>query len=261
MDAETAPELLYAVEDGVGVITFNRPQARNAMTWAMYDGLVRAVTEAEADPAVRTLVLTGAGEKAFVAGTDISQFRAFKTAEDAIDYERRIDTVLGTLERCRKPVIAAIVGACTGGGAGIAACCDIRVASANARFGFPIAKTLGNCLNIGNLARFSALIGPARVKELIFTARLVEAEEARALGLVSEVLADGPATLSRAMDLARHVGGMAPLTLAATKAQVLSLRTRPEEDHSAILMCYTSADFREGMEAFLAKRPPVWTGR
>ena len=255
------PELLYAVDDGVGTITFNRPKARNALTWAMYDGLVRAVQQAEADPAVKALILTGAGEKAFAAGTDISQFRAFKTADDAIEYESRIDTVLGTLENCRKPVIAAIVGACTGGGAGIAACCDIRVASANTRFGFPIAKTLGNCLNIGNLARFTALIGPARVKELIFTARLFEAEEARSLGLISEVLPDGPATMARAMELARHVGTMAPLTLAATKKQLLSLRTRPEEDHGAILMCYQSADFREGMDAFLNKRAPVWQGR
>ena len=254
-------ELLYAVDDGIGVITFNRPQARNAMTWAMYDGMVQAVAAAEADPAVRALVLTGAGEKAFVAGTDISQFRAFSTADDAIDYERRIDTVLGALEACRKPVVAAIVGACTGGGAGIAACCDLRVASANTRFGFPIAKTLGNCLNITNLARFSALIGPARVKELIFTARLFDAEEARAIGLVSEVLADGPATLARAMELARLAGSMAPLTLAATKQQLLNLRGSAPENRELLLMCYMSEDFREGMEAFLAKRPPVWKGR
>ena len=254
-------ELLYEVEDGVAVITFNRPQARNAMTWAMYDGLVQRVTEADADDRVRAMVLTGAGEKAFVAGTDISQFRAFNTAQDAIDYEKRIDTVLGTLEGCRKPVVAAIVGACTGGGAGIAACADLRVADAGARFGFPIAKTLGNCLNINNLARFIALVGVARVKELIFTARLIGAEDARAIGLVGEVLPDAAATRARAMELARLAGSLAPLTLAATKQQVLSLRNRAEESRQAILMCYQSEDFREGMAAFLEKRPPVWKGR
>ena len=250
-------ELLYAVEDGVGTITFNRPQARNALTWAMYDGLVAALRRADADPAVRALVLTGAGDKAFAAGTDIGQFRTFKTPADAIDYEKRIDAVLGALEGCGKPTIAAIAGACTGGGAGIAACCDIRIAAPNARFGFPIAKTLGNCLSMGNLARLSALVGAARVKEMIFTARLIEAPEALAIGLVSEVTPDLPA---RAAALARTVGANAPLTLRATKAQLLALRGPVEEDEGLILSCYQSQDFREGMEAFLAKRPPVWRG-
>lgn len=253
-------ELLYAVEDGVGTITFNRPQARNALTWGMYAGLVEAVRAADADPAVRAVVLTGAGEKAFAAGTDIGQFRSFSTAADAIGYERRIDEVLNALEACSKPTIAAIAGACTGGGAGIAACCDLRIAASGARFGFPIAKTLGNCLSMANLARLSALIGAPRIKELIFTARLVETAEALAVGLVSEVLPDYASLQARAGALARMVGGNAPLTLRATKAQLLRLRGRVEEDEALILMCYQSADFREGMEAFLGKRAPVWTG-
>ena len=253
-------ELLYSVEGGVGTITFNRPQARNALTWGMYAGLVQAVTDADADPAVRALVLTGAGEKAFAAGTDIGQFRSFSTPADAIGYERRIDEVLSALETCRKPTIAAIAGACTGGGAGIAACCDLRIAAAGARFGFPIAKTLGNCLSMGNLARLSALLGAARVKELIFTARLIEAPEALGIGLVSEVLPDHAALQARAAKLARSVGGNAPLTLQATKAQLRQLRGAVVEDEALILMCYQSADFREGMEAFLGKRAPAWTG-
>lgn len=253
-------ELLYAVEDGVGTITFNRPQARNALTWGMYAGLVTAVQAADADPAVRALVLTGTGEKAFAAGTDIGQFRGFSTPADAIGYERRIDEVLGVLEGCRKPTIAAVAGACTGGGAAIAACCDLRIAAAGARFGFPIAKTLGNCLSMNNLARLSALLGAARVKEMIFTARLIETAEALAIGLVSEVLPDHPALQARAGELARAVGANAPLTLAATKAQLRQLRGTVAEDEGLILMCYQSADFREGMEAFLGKRAPVWTG-
>ena len=254
-------ELLYSVEDGVGTITFNRPQARNALTWAMYDGLVKAVRAADADPAVRALILTGAGEKAFAAGTDISQFRAFKEPEDALNYEKRIDEVLGTLESCRKPTIAAIAGACTGGGFGIAACCDLRIAAAGSRFGFPIAKTLGNCLNTTNLMRLMALIGPARVKELIFTARLFEAPEAQTLGLVGEVLPDHAALHARAVALAKHVGSLAPLTLQATKAQLLRLRPPVAESEELILMCYQSQDFREGMDAFLNKRAPVWQGK
>ena len=167
-------ELLYEAQDGIGLITFNRPQARNALTFAMYERLA----EIAADPgSIRALVITGAGEKAFAAGTDIGQFRAFNGAEDAIAYEAKLDRVLGVLERCAVPTIAAISGACTGGGAGIAAACDLRIAAANVRFGFPIARTLGNCLSMANVARLAALIGPARVTDIIFTARLLDAKK------------------------------------------------------------------------------------
>lgn len=253
-------ELLYETAEGVGTITFNRPQARNALTWGMYAGLVDAIRTADADPAVKAVILTGTGEKAFAAGTDIGQFRTFSAPADAIGYEKRIDEVLSTLEACRKPTIAAIAGACTGGGAGIAACCDLRIAAAGARFGFPIAKTLGNCLSMANLARLSALIGAARVKEIIFTARLIETPEAMAIGLVSEVLPDHAALHARALELAHEVGANAPLTLRATKAQLRQLRGTVVEDEALILSCYQSTDFHEGMEAFLGKRKPVWTG-
>ncbi|MGH7044415.1 MAG: enoyl-CoA hydratase [Acetobacteraceae bacterium] len=260
-------DLLWDVRDGIGWITFNRPAARNALTFAMYERLAEVCNEAAADRAIRALVLTGAGEKAFAAGTDISQFRAFATAEDALAYESRLDRVLDALERCPKPTIAAIAGACTGGGAGIAAACDMRIAARNARFGFPVARTLGNCLSMSNYARLAALIGPARVTEIVFTARLVEAEEAKAIGLVSELLDDPPALLARAEALAQLIAGHAPLTLRATKEALRRLRPRlPEgqdangQDRDLILMCYLSRDFREGMDAFLTKRPPVWHG-
>ncbi len=123
-------DLLYTVQDGIGHVTFNRPQARNAMTFAMYDRLAAICAEAGQDPAMRALVLTGAGDKAFASGTDISQFREFNTPEDALGYEERIDRVLTALERCPVPTIAAVVGACTGGGAGMAAACDLRIATA-----------------------------------------------------------------------------------------------------------------------------------
>jgi enoyl-CoA hydratase/carnithine racemase len=251
-------ELLYEVRDGIGHVTLNRPHARNALTFAMYERLAAIA----ADPQdIRALVITGAGEKAFAAGTDIGQFRAFGGAEDAIAYEAKLDRVLGTLERCPVPTIAAIAGACTGGGAGIAAACDLRIAAANARFGFPIARTLGNCLSMSNIARLSALIGPARVTEMIFTARLLDAEEARGVGLVSEVLPDQPALAARAAALAQLVASQAPLTLRATKEALRRLRDSLPPDEDLIRLCYTSADFREGMEAFLGKRPPVWQGR
>ena len=255
-------EILYTTADGIGWVTFNRPAARNALTFAMYERLAEICAAQTLAPSLRALVLTGAGEKAFAAGTDIGQFRAFDGPQDAIAYEAKLDRVLETIERCPIPMIAALSGACTGGGAGIAACCDIRIAAANLRFGFPIARTLGNCLSMPNIARLSALIGPARVKEIIFTARLVDAEEAKSVGLVSEVLPDHMALMARAEALARAVAGNAPLTLRATKEAVRRLRGRldADADRDLILMCYLSQDFREGMDAFLGKRPPVWRG-
>ncbi len=257
-------ELLHEMrEGGIAWTTLNRPQARNALTFPMYEGLARRAGEIAADPAVRVWVITGAGGKAFAAGTDISQFREFSTAEDALAYEARVDRVLTAIETCPKPTIAAIAGACTGGGAAIAAVCDMRIAAPNARFGFPIAKTLGNCLAMGNYARLAALLGPARVIDLIYTARLVEAPEAKAIGLLSEVVEAPEALEPRAMELARTVAGQAPLTLRATKEAMRRLREAAGriEGDDLVTMCFTSADFREGVEAFLAKRPPNWQGK
>src|SRR6201988_2857471 len=140
MEQQTQPtqDILYELSDGIGRVTFNRPQARNAFTFAMYERLAEICEEIDKDRSIKVLVLQGAGDKAFASGTDINQFRAFKTPEHAIEYESRIDRVLTALEQCRVPTIAAIAGACTGGGAGIAACCDLRVGTNTTRFGFPI---------------------------------------------------------------------------------------------------------------------------
>jgi len=256
-------DLLYEIKDGVGRVTFNRPEARNAFTFRMYERLGEICQQAEHDSSVKVLVLTGAGEKAFASGTDISQFKAFSTAKDALDYESRIEGLLNALERCPVPTIAAIAGACTGGGASIAACCDLRIGAASVRFGIPIARTLGNCLSTPNYARLVALLGPARVKDIIFTARLLGAEEARAIGLLNEVLPDYASLQSRADELARTVASHAPLTLRATKEALRRLKDNlnPAEDRDLVLMCYLSADFREGMDAFLNKRTPHWTGK
>jgi enoyl-CoA hydratase/carnithine racemase len=158
------------------------------------------------------------------------------------------------------PTVAAIAGACTGGGAAIAASCDLRIAAANARFGFPIARTLANCLSMSNIARLSALVGPARVIEMIFTARLFSADEALSVGLVTEVLPDHAALAARAADLAALVGSHAPLTMRATREALRRLRDNLPPDGDLIRLCYTSRDFKEGMDAFLTKRAPVWRG-
>src|SRR2546429_9200348 len=196
---QTSQDILYELRDGIARVTFNRPQARNAFTFAMYERLAEICDEANKDRSIKVLVLQGAGDKAFASGTDINQFRAFQTPEHAIEYESRLDRVLATIEQCRVPTIAAIAGACTGGGAGIAACCDIRIGTETTRMGFPIARTLGNCLSMSNISRLVSLVGPARTKDLIFKARLVRAPEALALGLLNEIVSDVE-TLQRSDD-------------------------------------------------------------
>ena len=185
----TSEHVLVERNGPIVTLTFNRPEARNAMTWDMYQRLYDICEEVDADDSVRVLVLKGAGGKAFVAGTDISQFTEFKGGEDGLRYERDGDQRSGRFARVRKPVIAQIQGFAVGGGLGIAAGADLRIATPDARFGAPIARTLGNCLSMQAYARYVDLFGPSRLKELIFTARLMPAEEALAAGFVHEIVA------------------------------------------------------------------------
>ncbi|SLN20547.1 2,3-dehydroadipyl-CoA hydratase [Roseovarius gaetbuli] len=255
-------KLTHDIRDATLWITFNRPQARNALTFEMYEGLANLCRGVPTDGSLRAVVLSGAGGRAFAAGTDMTQFRAFETAQDALDYEAKIGAVLDAVERCPLPTVAALNGACTGGGAAIAAACDIRIASASLKFGFPIARTLGNCLAAANLARLSALMGAGRVREMIFTARLLGADEAQRCGLISEVLEDEAALMARAEALAKTLGEMAPLTLRATKEAMRRVGAAAAVDDADLIeMCYMSEDFRHGMEAFLAKEAPKWSGK
>jgi enoyl-CoA hydratase len=243
-------------------ISVDRPAARNALTFGMYDRIATACRDANADASVRAVVLTGSGD-AFVAGTDIAQFVDFREASQALHYERRMDGWLGAIEDVRVPTIAALRGPVVGGGLAIAAACDLRVAAPSARFGVPVARTLGNCFSAANLVRLAALVGLGRVKEMVLTARLIDAQEARAIGLVSEVVPDEESLDTRVDELVGQLASYAPLTLHATKEMARRIRERmmPEEASDLVALCYTSADFREGVTAFIERRKPVWKGR
>ena len=260
--ASDRDHVLVTRDGPIVTVTFNRPEARNAMTWGMYQRLYEACEEVDADDAVRVLVLKGAGGKAFVAGTDISQFTKFESGEDGLRYERDGDQRSGRIARVRKPVIAQIQGFAVGGGFGIAAGADVRIATPDARFGAPIARTLGNCLSMKAYARYMDLLGPSRLKELILTARLMPADEALAAGFVHEIVPAGQIE-ARVREVAEKIASHAPITLWVTKEAVRRIQeSRPLPDGDDLIAAtYASADFREGVRAFLEKRPPRWTGK
>jgi enoyl-CoA hydratase len=252
--------VLFEIDGFIATLTFNRPQARNALTWDMYDALVEACGRVDSEPDVRVFVLRGAGE-AFAAGTDIAQFQGFD-GPAGVAYERRLDAVIDRLEQVRPATIAQVHGPATGGGLAIALACDLRIAGESARFGMPIARTLGNCLSIANCARAVDLIGPAAFKELMITGRLLDARESLALGLVSRVVSDA-ALEEEVRKTAAELAERAPITIEVTKAMLARLRDhrRPPPVEDLVERCYGSADFREGVSAFLERRAPRFTGR
>jgi enoyl-CoA hydratase/carnithine racemase len=245
----------WDIRESVGIVTLNRPEARNALTWEMYDALVEACEQAEADENVRVLIIRGAGG-AFSAGTDIAQFKDFAGA-DGVAYEKRLDAVIDRLERVPLITIAEVDGVAAGGGCAIAMACDLRFCSERAVFGVPVARTLGNCLSITNTARLVDMIGLAATRDILLTGRLIDAEEARRSGLASEIIAAEQLpdeVMKRAVDLATRKRS----TVVATKATLLMLRDHRRPKLSAandiIRDCYGSDDFKAGVAAFIKTR-------
>jgi enoyl-CoA hydratase/carnithine racemase len=254
-------EILTERRGAVLRVTFNRPDVMNALTLAMYEQLRALCAEAAGDTSLRAVVFAGAGERAFVAGTDIAEFRAFNGGDDGLRYEEQMEDVLSTVEALPMPTVAALRGACTGGGLALASACDLRIGTPDVRIGYPMARTLGNCLSAANLARIVALVGEAATKEMLYTARLLDAQRSYALGFLCEIVAvEGFA--ARIDALAETIAGNAPLTIRATKETLRRMRDHgPYVDDSDLLFaCYESSDFREGTSAFLEKRSARWSG-
>lgn len=248
------------IDGPVATITLARTAAKNALTWEMYDALVEAC-DAVPGSGARVVIIRGSGG-AFSSGTDIRQFDALRSGADGLAYERRIGAVIDRLEAIEVPTIASVDGPAVGGGCAIAVACDLRVAADSATFGVPVARTLGNCLSIDNLARLVDLVGPGRATEMLFTGRLVSADQALEWGLVTTVLPVAELeteTLALALELSRR----APSTLAATKLMLRRLRAHRRPPAGAcddlIAACYGSADFREGVAAFAARRKPAFS--
>jgi enoyl-CoA hydratase len=251
----------YSRDSEVATVIFDRPAARNAMTWHMYEQLGEACLRIRSEDGLRIAVFRGAGGKAFVAGTDIAQFQAFRGSEDGIAYEAKMDGYIGGLESLPLPTLAVIEGFAIGGGLAIAAACDLRIATPGSRFGVPIARTLGNCLSVANYARLVAGFGAARAKRMLLLAENLSAEEALASGFVSEIVE--PADLDRRVaELAARLAQHAPVTMRVSKEAIRRIVQAglPDGD-DLVRACYGSDDFRIGVTAFVEKRAPHWTGK
>jgi len=255
-------DIIIERNEGIAEVKFNRPEVRNALTFEMYEAVYDLCVEANGKGEIRAIVFAGVDSTAFASGTDISLLQGITDGKGGVEYEERIERVVGMVERCRVPTIAAIAGACTGGGAALATACDLRIGGKNLRFGYPMAKTLGNCLSLENSARLIFFIGPGRFKELLLTARLMGAEEAYATGLINEV-AEPLDVSARARELAGRIAQNAPLTIWAAKEAVRRLHEQLQSaDFTDVIeKCYQSDDFRLGVETFIKKQTPKWLGK
>jgi len=251
----TTEELQVRRRDGVVEVVFNRPERRNAFTAAMYDGMRELCDELRDDTGTRVLVLRGAGGKAFAAGNEISDF----LDRDAVAYEESIRQLLVALFELPQVTVAAVDGACVGGGLAVATHCDLRVCTPHSRFGYPIARTLGNALSASIVYRCATVFGESLTREMLLTSRLTTADRAYTVGAVMSVVDDLDAEVSAVVD---GLLSASAVTLRATKSQLVtrarSLEAEPESDSALLAEVYHGPDFAEGVRAFLAREKPAF---
>jgi enoyl-CoA hydratase len=258
-------KILQSVSDGVGIVTFNNPDKRNAMSLEMWKGLGSALIELRDDPDVRVVIMTGAGDKAFMSGADISQFEKTRhNAQASEEYSKRSDAQRALLAHYPKPTIACIRGFCLGGGMQIAMLADIRVAAENSQFGIPAAK-LGIAYGYEGLNHLVSLVGPSWARLLLYTGMRIDSTEAMRIGLVDRVVPDAE-LWNATTEIARTISGNAPLAVQAAKITIAQVLKDPDQRDVAAIKaigtaCMDSEDFREGRRAFMEKRKPRFTGR
>lgn len=242
-------------------IFFDQPAARNAMTQAMYEQLRSICIELNQNSQIRAVILRGVGGKSFVSGSDIAQFTAFKDGEDGVRYEKLIDHYLGPLQQLSMPTIAVIDGLAVGGGLAIASLCDFRIATPNAKFGVPIARTLGNTLSPSNISWLLAHLDVAIVKRMLLLAELISAAELHAQGFVYKI-GEQDQLEQMAFELAEQLSALAPITQKASKQMIARIIHHSQPDCSDLIKeVYGSADFKEGVNSFLAGKPAEWQGK
>ena len=257
-------KVLSRKEAGVGYVVFNNPERHNAMSLDMWAATSRIMEEFRSDDALRCVVLTGAGTKAFVSGADISKFGAERTTEEAVaHYNKTVEEASLALHAYQKPTIAMIRGYCIGGGLGIAMCCDLRIATEQSTFAVPAAK-LGLGYGHVGVKRLLDVVGPSFTKEIFYTARQFNADEAKTMGLINRVVPDAELE-SYVQKYAETIAGNAPLTIRAVKAVVSEMmKDEGKRDlkraQDAVDACFKSRDYEEGRKAFMEKRKPVFTG-
>jgi len=265
MDGLTTSLMLSRKGDGIGWVTFNNPARHNAVSMEMWQAAEAILDDFAADPAVRVIVVQGAGGRAFVSGADISKFESERASEAGVAaYQAQTARVYEALANCPKPTIAMIQGYCIGGGTALAVCCDMRICNDGASFGVPAAK-LGLGYPLAGIRRLVDLVGPSFAKEIFFTAKKFPAEDARVMGLVNRVV-PGDGLEAFVTDYATTIAGNAPLTVGSVKAIVAeALKDRGAADtarcDALVAECFASTDYVEGRRAFMEKRPPQFQGR
>jgi len=254
----TPPCLDFLIDGNIARITFNNPSARNAMTWPMYEELQGLCNDLAQKSEIRVVILRGAGDKAFVSGSDIEQFVELKKDEA---YEQAVDRIFASLQELPMPTIAVIEGLAVGSGLLMATACDFRISTPQARFGIPVAKTLGNCLSPSNLNWICAHLGIPMVKKMLLSAELVMAPELLETGFLYQT-ADASEITEAANTLAKKLAALAPMTQKSSKLGIARLLRHNLPDCTDLMReTYNSQDFREGVNAFLERRSPQWKGK